>query len=124
MPNPRTGRWCFNPLPSLTRGETILSDPESRRACGFNPLPSLTRGETLTFAAPAGSGTVFQPTPLAHARGDRMPPPVTALSHVFQPTPLAHARGDGHSLSRSLRRRTCFNPLPSLTRGETRRRGP
>ena len=60
---PRWCRCCFNPRPSLSRGEAFQHHPHLALEVGFNPRPSLSRGEAGTRRPAGGRCTRFNPRP-------------------------------------------------------------
>ena len=113
---PRSAR-CFNPRPSLSRGEAQAPRCPATASASFNPRPSLSRGEAL---ADVGL-PVFTAGVSIHAPRCRGAKQVAATSFevqsCFNPRPSL-SRGEAETHAASTSYDISFNPRPSLSRGE------
>ena len=108
---------CFNPRPSLSRGEAKVKRESAYPSRCFNPRPSLSRGEAAIDQVELGGVALVS----IHAPRCRGAKPVTSTPSTsrekFQSTPLV-VEGRSQTPTSAERKRQSFNPRPSLSRGE------
>ncbi len=62
---PRSSPLCFNPRPSVMKGEFVSRRTTARRRRRFNPRPSVMKGEFVHEMSPLHTTAMFQSTPLS-----------------------------------------------------------
>ena len=109
---------CFNPRPSLSKGDASSGSPGRQPRHSFNPRPSLSKGDAYFDRPKVRRMEEFQSTPLVVEGRCSTRLACSRAAVRFESTRLVVGRRCARGATRSSGRRSSFNPRPSLSKGD------